>query len=86
MGFSFAFNTYEAFYVPIAHNYLGVGEQIDLNLALEAIKKILSAKVIGHNLKFDLGLLYYQFGFDEIVPFADTMILAWLLTLVESLG
>ncbi len=86
VGFSFAFNTYEAFYVPIAHNYLGVGEQIDLNLALEAIKKILSAKVIGHNLKFDLGLLYYQFGFDEIVPFADTMILAWLINSSGKFG
>jgi len=86
VGFSFAFNTYEAFYVPIAHNYLGVGEQIDLNLALEAIKKILSAKVIGHNLKFDLGLLYYQFGFKKITPFADTMILAWLINSSGKFG
>jgi len=79
VGFSFAFNNYEAFYVPIAHNYLGVGKQIDIDIALSAIEKILTAKVIGHNLKFDLGVLYYQFKFKKIVPFADTMIMAWLI-------
>jgi len=79
VGFSFALDDKKAYYVPIAHSYLGVTEQVAYNDAIEAIKKILQSKVVGQNLKFDLSLLYYQYGVEEVVPFADTMIMAWLL-------
>ncbi len=86
VGFSFALNENEAYYAPIGHNYLGVTEQIGLEDAKEAILKILSAKVIGHNLKFDLSLLYNVFSIDEVTPYADTMILAWLLDPASRVG
>jgi DNA polymerase-1 len=86
VGFSFALDEKKAYYVPIAHRYLGVINQVEIEDAIEAIKKILRAKVIGQNLKFDLSLLYYQHGVDEVIPFADTMIMAWLLNAGSKVG
>lgn len=86
VGFSFAIDNKKAYYVPIAHAYLGVTEQLTIDDALEAIKKILRAKVIGQNLKFDLSLLYFQYGLEEVVPFADTMLMAWLLNPGTKVG
>ncbi|HHS93412.1 MAG TPA: DNA polymerase I, partial [Campylobacterales bacterium] len=54
--------------------------------ALEAIKILLQAKVIGQNLKFDLSLLYNQYGIEELTPFADTMLMAWLLNPGSKVG
>ncbi|WP_295418229.1 DNA polymerase I [Sulfurovum sp.] len=78
VGFSFCTAADRAYYVPIGHNYLGVEDQIDLKDALDALKKLLAHKTVGQNLKFDLSLLYNQYGFEEITPYADTMIMAWL--------
>ena len=78
VGFSFAFEKDKAYYVPINHFYLGVSEQIPQNKAIEAIKKILQKKVIGHNLKFDFKMLV-KYGITPPIPYIDTMILAWLI-------
>lgn len=86
VGFSFALEPTVAYYVPINHHYLGVTKQVDLEDALKAIRVILKAKVIGHNLKFDLSLLYYQYNIEKITPFADTMIMAWLLNSGSRIG
>ncbi len=80
IGFSFAINEQEGFYVPISHNYLGVEEQIDLKDAKEAIKILFEkAKIVGQNIKYDLAILYYNFGFRDLPIFADTMVISWLL-------
>ncbi|MBL0720951.1 MAG: DNA polymerase I [Sulfurovum sp.] len=79
VGFGFSFEDYKAYYVPIAHQYLGVLSQISLKDGLKSLSKILSYNVIGHNLKFDLSLLYNQYGFNEIEPYGDSMILEWLI-------
>jgi len=86
VGFSFAMNEDKAYYVPIAHAYLGVTEQVRSEDAIEAIKIILKAKVIGQNLKFDFSLLYNQYGIEEMLPFADTMLMAWLLNPGSKVG
>ena len=86
VGFSFALSDSKAYYVPIGHSYLGVTDQVKIEDALEAIKKILEAKVVGQNLKFDFSLLYYQHNIKEVVPFADTMIMAWLLNSGSKIG
>jgi len=86
VGFSFALDSKRAYYVPIAHSYLGVTEQVSLGDSLLAIKKILSAKVIGQNLKFDLSLLYYQHNIEKITPYADTMLMAWLIDSGSRVG
>lgn len=78
VGFSFCIDEQKAYYVPIGHSYLGVGEQIALEDALLALKKLLTHKIVGQNLKFDFSLLYRGYGFEEMIPYADTMLLAWL--------
>ena len=78
VGFSFAFDDKKAYYVPINHNYLGSPIQISEEAGLKAIRKILEKKVIGHNLKFDFKMLR-RYGIKTPTPFADTMILAWLI-------
>ena len=79
VGFSFAFEEDRAYYVPVAHSYLGVGPQVEAAAAEAAIRKLMKHRVVGQNLKFDLSLLYNRLGLERIEPEADTMILAWLL-------
>jgi len=76
VGFSFAWEKERAYYVPINHFYLGVGNQIDEKNAINAIKKLFTRKIIGHNLKFDLKMLR-KYGV-KLEPHSDTIILAWL--------
>lgn len=78
VGFSFSYSDNEAFYVPIAHFYLGVPEQISVQSAQNAIKKIFNSRVVGHNIKFDLHFVYRFLGVNELDIAADTMVLAWL--------
>lgn len=78
VGFSFACEETKAYYVPIAHSYLGVEAQVDEADAIEALKKLMKYNIVGQNLKFDFSLLYHQYGFEEMVPYADTMLMAWL--------
>ncbi|WP_187648146.1 DNA polymerase I [Nitrosophilus labii] len=85
VGFSFCFDKKRAYYVPVGHKYLGVGDQVSLEDALKGVKKILERRFFGHNLKFDLSLLYAH-GLKETVCYADTMILAWLVDPESSVG
>ncbi len=78
VGFSFCLSPERAYYVPIGHNYLGVEDQVSVEDAMASLKKLLRHKVVGQNLKFDFSLLYNQYETDEVMPFADTMIMAWL--------
>jgi DNA polymerase-1 len=78
VGFSFCYEQNKAYYVPVAHSYLGVGNQVSLDDAIGAIKKIFTAKVIGQNIKYDLKVLdKYGIKLENIE--ADTMVLSWLL-------
>ncbi len=86
VGFSFCFDSKKAYYVPINHFYLGVGDQISFEDAKEAIRKIFEFKVVGQNLKYDLNIIYQNFGFSQTEVFSDTMILAWLLNPSQSVG
>ncbi len=79
VGYSFCTTKEKAYYVPIAHNYLGVEEQVSLDDALDALKKLFKHNIVGQNLKYDFSLLYNQHNFSDIVIYADTMIMAWLL-------
>ncbi|QOY53751.1 DNA polymerase I [Candidatus Sulfurimonas marisnigri] len=86
VGFSFSFNDTEAYYVPFAHFYLGVPEQISLDDAKVAIKKIFNSKVVGHNVKFDLHFVTRFLGDDSLDIYADSMILAWLINPESALS
>jgi DNA polymerase-1 len=85
VGFSFATEEGRAYYVPIAHSYLGVGDQVSREDAMGAVGHLMGARIVGHNLKFDFGLLYAA-GEAERVPYADTMIMAWLLNPGTKVG
>ncbi len=79
VGFSFAVDEQKAYYVPVAHSYLGVPEQLPLKDAKWAVSKILEYKVVGQNLKFDFEVLWHYLDIEPKELFADTMIMAWLL-------
>ncbi|MBX7490877.1 DNA polymerase I [Helicobacter turcicus] len=81
VGFSFSFDGINAYYAPIAHNYLGAPEQISKELALTFITALFNAKmVIGHNIKYDLEILRTNFNFTpkSYHNIKDSMLLAWL--------
>ncbi len=78
VGFSFCFDEHVAYYVPVAHGYLGVSKQLDVATAQESIREIFTHKVIGHNLKFDLHFLSKFMSDFKPSIYVDTMVLAWL--------
>ena len=86
VGFSFSFDEKEAFYVPFAHFYLGVPDQISEDEAKIAIRKIFSAKVVGHNIKFDLHFVTRFLEDDSLEIYADSMVLAWLINSEAALS
>lgn len=86
VGFSFCVDEDMAYYVPISHNYLGVGEQISMEDAKKALIELLKHKIVGQNLKYDIAVVYNNFNLPRIDIYADTMILAWLLNPESSVG
>ncbi|SFV52999.1 DNA polymerase I [hydrothermal vent metagenome] len=86
VGFSFCVNEKEAYYVPFAHFYLGVPEQISEADVKEAIKKIFTFRVVGHNIKFDLHFVTRFLGVATLPIACDSMILAWLINPESALS
>ncbi|WP_331775603.1 DNA polymerase I [Sulfurospirillum sp. 1612] len=86
VGFSFCVQEDKAYYVPIHHNYLGVGAQVAMEDAKEAIKRLFSHKIVGQNLKYDLAIIENNFDFEALPIHADTMIMAWLLNPEKNVG
>ncbi|MBE0494911.1 MAG: DNA polymerase I [Campylobacterales bacterium] len=80
VGFSFAFEAHRGYYVPLAHSYLGVPAQISKEAARKAIEKLFTCKLVVQNGKFDFKVVHHNFNLLPPVPYADTMILAWLLS------
>ena len=78
VGFSFCTSKEKAYYVPVGHAYLGVEDQVSLPDALSALTKLMTFQIVGQNLKFDFSLLSNQYNMMPPVPYADTMIMAWL--------
>lgn len=77
IGFSFAYNLDEGYYVPLNHSYLGVEEQISIDDCKLALQKLFAYHIVGHNLKFDIHIIKRNFDMD-IPKYSDTMVLAWL--------
>lgn len=86
VGFSFCTNEAEAYYVPIAHFYLGVPQQIHEDEIKKAIRKIFKSRVVGHNIKFDLHFVTRFLEDDNLEVYADSMILAWLINPESALS
>jgi len=80
VGYSFAYmknNKIYAHYVPISHKYI---TNVNRDLAIRCIKKLMEKNVIMHNAPFDLEVLYYfaDINYDN-VKVDDTLIIAHLL-------
>jgi DNA polymerase I len=85
VGFSFCYEATKAYYVPIGHYYLGVGQQISKEDAKKAIKKLNTHKLILQNFKYDKQIIQNNFDI-ELKLEADTMIMAWLLDSDKAVG
>ena len=60
VGLSFAVKAGEAAYIPLAHSYMGVPQQLDRDAVLKALKPILEdpAKAkVGQHAKYDINVL-----------------------------
>lgn len=86
VGFSFAFNEERAYYVPLAHSYLGAPAQISSDAAKAAIGSLFRGYVVGQNLKYDFEIVKNNFNIEPPAHFADTMVLAWLLDPANAVG
>lgn len=76
VGLSFAVEAGKAAYVPLAHDYVGAPEQLDLDWVLTKLKPLLEStniKKIGQNLKYDTNVLsHYDIKLQGVA--FDTMI------------
>ncbi len=86
VGFSFAYDDQKAFYVPVGHNYLGVGDQVSLESAKAAITRLCGFRLVGQNLKYDMAILRNALGIVHEGFYADTMLLAWLIDPERAVG
>jgi DNA polymerase-1 len=81
VGLSFAVCAHQAFYIPCAHNYLGVPDQLNLNTVLNQLKPLLenpAIEKIGQNIKYDWMVLS-RYGVDLQGVAFDTMLASYLL-------
>lgn len=81
VGVSFSIEQGAAAYVPLAHDYIGVSQQLDKETVLNALKPLLEStqpKIIGQNLKYDTEVLANENIQLNAVAF-DTMLESYVL-------
>ena len=86
VGVSFAVGVGEAAYLPLAHDYVGVPEQVDFDKAINALKPVLeneSIAKVGQNLKYDLSILA-SYGLTLKGELYDTMMESYVLNSVAT--
>ncbi|MCD6060106.1 MAG: polymerase [Moraxellaceae bacterium] len=76
VGISFALAAYEAWYIPLAHDYLGAPDQLDRDSVLARLRPVLENPAIGkigQHLKYDIhvlanhGIALRGFAFDTML-------------------
>ncbi|NVK21991.1 MAG: DNA polymerase I [Kangiellaceae bacterium] len=90
VGMSFAIadeeGKHEAAYLPLAHSYMGVPEQLDRDTVLQQMKPLLESeqhKKVGQNLKYDMSVLA-KYGIILGGIEFDTMLESYCLNSVAS--
>ena len=86
VGLSFAIDSMEAAYLPVAHSYEGAPEQLDRDWVLEQLKPIFENSEIakiGQNLKYDLSIMA-AYDIDVQGPLFDTMLQSYILDSVAN--
>jgi len=81
VGLSFAVVPHEAAYIPVAHSYMGVPEQLDRQRVLAALKPLLEdpAKAkVGQHAKYDMNVLAH-YGIEVRGVAYDTMLESYVL-------
>ncbi|MBE0469666.1 MAG: DNA polymerase I [Methyloprofundus sp.] len=81
VGVSFAVTVGEAAYVPLAHDYPGVPEQLSRTEILQALKPLLESsahKKVGQNLKYDANVLA-NYGIELRGIAQDTMLESYVI-------
>lgn len=86
VGMSFALESGEAAYLPVAHSYMGAPKQLDRDEVLKQMKALLESddiKKVGQNLKYDMSVLArYDITLGGIE--FDTMLESYCLNSVAS--
>lgn len=86
VGFSVAFDAENAYYIPLAHDYEGVPEQLNREDILTQLKPILEDEAIqkiGHHLKYDAHVLENH-GIHLAGWYFDTMLASYVLNSVAT--
>ncbi|MCO8042603.1 DNA polymerase I [Acinetobacter bohemicus] len=86
VGFSVAFDAENAYYIPLAHDYEGVPEQLNREDILAQLKPILEDEAIqkiGHHLKYDAHVLENH-GIHLAGWYFDTMLASYVLNSVAT--
>lgn len=86
VGFSVAFDAKDAYYIPLAHDYEGVPEQLNRDAVLAQIKPILEdaqIEKIGHHLKYDAHI-FENHGIHLQGWYFDTMLASYVLNAVTT--
>jgi DNA polymerase I len=81
VGLSFAIKGEKPVYIPLAHDYTGAPEQLNRNWVLQQLKPLFEDPKqlkIGHNLKYDMGVLA-NYGIQLQGLGFDTMLESYLL-------
>jgi DNA polymerase-1 len=81
VGLSFSLEPAEAWYIPVAHNYLGAPQQLTLETVFERLQPILAdpeIQKIGQNIKYDWMVLR-RHGADLAGVSFDTMVASYLI-------
>ena len=81
VGLSFSIQKDEAFYIPCAHRYLGVPDQIELAETLAILKPVLedpAIQKVGQNIKYD-WIVFERHGIKLAGITFDTMLASYLI-------
>ncbi|MEH6576165.1 MAG: DNA polymerase I [Amphritea sp.] len=86
IGLSFSVEAGKAAYLPVAHDYMGVPQQLDRDWVLAKMKPLLeneSCKKVGQHIKYDMNVLA-RYGIEIKGVAFDTMLESYVLNSIAT--